>query len=822
MDGRTRASSAASKSLLSRQLASIADTLARASQRRDEEVKRSCRPSRTSTATANPTSPKKSKVPTPPAEPCYGQPIPAAVFLRGGGDDDENADPHHITRLEQREKAGAIRRERKEFEKLVAGSRPDDPEREVITFLAQTRDLRIDAVKDITRARLKEEEEKAPGDERLIKREEEVEEFEEQMLKKEDDMEDEDYKQRLRMWEEGRRLNLRMRAKGWARQTRTEFLIKTNHEAQFKDPEREQAELKRLEEEFYQRLVTHEEAQDAREVDVERERQRCEEVDEEDNQRFKLGESPEDFAMALSSDDEDDDEDDEQNKEQNDKHPTLVMPHLRGGAGIDRRAVSLERRGLENEALERMATRAETEGAQHEAAKTSEAEEERRRTATAERRRKIDEDFHEMMARQEEKDCERLEAEQRRRVEVQRTNVEEAMRDMSAQEELRRREPVVQPEAERCYTLPPESPPNHSPPSYAASEFEARGGDASYYDAILQAITRGDMLDDTRGGMRGGHATPLDDDSAALLAELSSLSEAIHLSEAEDSDAAHEGEDSRQMLAEFDRPALPTRAIATTYNDPREMLEELLTLSAPGPQELRSPTSEDFEDDEDDDVNALRARLERLRPSSDRSAPSAPVSVGLDEGKTETTISADLPPEAIPYIVALELERSGCEWEVVQRWTRCLFSSGLASYEVQRDKEIAVAHAEAALQKTIASVMEAEEENQRKEEETKLQRRLIVSNLAAGADTEEMECQFWQYRYDMQVPIAPLAATQSANRNSLAITLLPERDPLKRTQTAHVDFASRKTAVQASYMSGQVYGLIFDVKLAVPVTCISG
>ena len=47
--------------------------------------------------------------------------------------------------------------------------------------------------------------------------------------------------------------------------------------------------------------------------------------------------------------------------------------------------------------------------------------------------------------------------------------------------------------------------------------------------------------------------------------------------------------------------------------------------------------------------------------------------------------------------------------------------------------------------------------------------------------------------------------------------MLPDRDPLKRTQTAHVNFSSRKTAVQASFISGQVYGLIFDVKLAVPV-----
>lgn len=47
--------------------------------------------------------------------------------------------------------------------------------------------------------------------------------------------------------------------------------------------------------------------------------------------------------------------------------------------------------------------------------------------------------------------------------------------------------------------------------------------------------------------------------------------------------------------------------------------------------------------------------------------------------------------------------------------------------------------------------------------------------------------------------------------------MLPDRDALKRTQTAYVDFCSRKSAVQASFLSSQIYGLIFDVKLAVPV-----
>lgn len=50
---------------------------------------------------------------------------------------------------------------------------------------------------------------------------------------------------------------------------------------------------------------------------------------------------------------------------------------------------------------------------------------------------------------------------------------------------------------------------------------------------------------------------------------------------------------------------------------------------------------------------------------------------------------------------------------------------------------------------------------------------------------------------------------------SADITLLPDRDPLKRTQTAYIDMASRKAAIQAAYTTGEIYGLIFEVKLAV-------
>ncbi|KAF3038855.1 hypothetical protein E8E12_008335 [Didymella heteroderae] len=826
MDRRRRASSATSKSLLSRQLASITDTLAKASQRCDEEVKRAYRSSRASTATTNPASPKKPTAPEQREDSGHGQPTPLTVCLRGGGGDEENRDPYRTPCLEQREKAEVIRQERTEFDKLVQGKGPDDSERKkmIAYLLAQSNLAEIIADKEVLRARLEAEEEKVDEDQRIVIREKEIDEFEELRLKEKENMEQEDYEERLRQREEGRREGLRVRAKVLARSTRSDFLIKTNYAALFRDPEEEKAELARLEEELFQHLVTQIEAQDAREEEAEQKRHRSEKADQEGYKRFKTGESPGDSAMALSLD------------EQEDEHAIPVIPQLRGSEENDHDA---DHHWSENATHQRMATSRETEKSQREvdglaaagvAENLEDSDDEERRSADTQRRSKIDGDFQEMIsktqalglerrarlreaggrvvrqeaayssglsrddefdhmiAQMEAADYELVEALQRQGPSIQRTRAEKDATDISAAEEPSRRTADAHPEAECDYTPPPRNPPDHSPSSYAASEFEARGGNVSHFDALR------------RGGMRGGYATPLDDDPGALLAELSRLRESRHLREVEVNDAVHGGDESRQMLADFDGLSRPTRATATAYDDPRGMLEELLTLSAPGPRELRSPATDDFEDNDDDDINTLRARLERLRSSSDKSEPPILASTHSDEDRIETVDSADLSPEAIPYVIALVLEHSGCEWEVARGWTRCLFGSGLDSYEAQKEKEIAVARAEEALQKTIASVMEVKEENRRKDEETKLQRRLIVSNLAASADVEGIECQFSQYRYDI-----------------VEITMLPDRDPLKRTRTAHVDFASRKTAVQASYISGQVYGLIFDVKLAVPV-----
>lgn len=620
MQHTTRDSSAPSQTLLSRQLAGIADTLARASRRRDEEVRRARGTSGVSAAAVNHIPAEMSAAPAQQhAVRGRGMLTPAVVWLRGGdgsGDGDGDADTPQ---------------ERNEFER-VSG---DDPERDMMIrlLLARANGVELDVMKERMRRRSAAAEE-AVSDEDPGR---EIDEFEALMLngeeKDEEATEQADREQRLRRWEDGRRLALRVRARDWARRARTDFLLETHYAALFADPKDERAELARLEEQLFDYLVAQMRAQDARDVQAERARQRSAAARGDAGEKLETGAETGDAAVASFSG-------------EMDGGLEVHAAALRGGAagdgargldGVARRcgegdgflargcggdvgwAVEVERRGermgvakdggwvdgearvkaQKNEEHESMATEMETDNAQREA---SEAQREAHTTriqpsaihvrkddtspssteiagtpadSKTERRRKIDEDFEELMA---------------------------GMKGLCV------------------------------------------GGAAGV------------------GGARGGART-----------------------------SGYAGDEELLRSA---------HATAAADGDLRAMLEELRTLST---AELRSST-------------AAPGRLD---------------------------------PETIPYAIALQLEDSGCEWEVVRGWTKYLFSSGLDSYAAQKEKEIAVARAEEALQKTIASAMEAETEHRLKTEEAKLQRRLVVSNLAAGADKSDIERQFRKHRNDM-------------------------------------------------------------------------
>lgn len=250
----------------------------------------------------------------------------------------------------------------------------------------------------------------------------------------------------------------------------------------------------------------------------------------------------------------------------------------------------------------------------------------------------------------------------------------------------------------------------------------------------------------------------LTDDPRAKLAGLCGVAGASARSKAQNND--DNMDDVRTMLAELSRPISPPHTTTSVpgKDDAGQMQAELAALSAPGPQKAISRVSEgdeDEEEDDDDDINVLRLRLRNLKSNysvtSEESADAANSERSISHDTHDDVIksSSVLDRKVIPYVVALQLEHSDIQWDRAQGWTTYLYSSCLDGYEAQRKKGIAVAHAEHGLKKIIDSVLRVEDESRSKAEETKLQRRLIVSNLAAGADAEEVERQFWKHGYEM-------------------------------------------------------------------------
>jgi hypothetical protein len=236
--------------------------------------------------------------------------------------------------------------------------------------------------------------------------------------------------------------------------------------------------------------------------------------------------------------------------------------------------------------------------------------------------------------------------------------------------------------------------------------------------------------------MRGGEVTHVEEDPRTMFIELSNLRDAPHTPDAQSND--ENGIELRRMLGELQRSASPLRltTAADEDNDPRQMLADLATLSAPGPRDSIAHSSD--HNDEDDEIDILRIRIEHMRAllgeDTPQMTPDREPGLTMDQDTHDEIAegpTTDLDTEIIPYAVALQLECSKIQWEHAKGWTTYLYSPILDGHEAQQRKEAAVAHAEDALKRIIDSVLEVEED-------TKPQRRLIVSNLAADADEEAL------------------------------------------------------------------------------------
>jgi hypothetical protein len=177
-----------------------------------------------------------------------------------------------------------------------------------------------------------------------------------------------------------------------------------------------------------------------------------------------------------------------------------------------------------------------------------------------------------------------------------------------------------------------------------------------------------------------------------------------------------EDNDPRRMLADIEE---------LSNNDPKRMLAELERMSAPANVSLSG--------NDGDDLGALRANLSDWLSLSD--GQHLPETKHQQEqlSNIQNGTKPVCPKHLVPYVIALELELSGQEWEKGLFWTEYLFGSGLNSHKAEQEKAVVVAQADKDLTELIEYTLQEEEKYQRAEKERRLPRRVVVSNIATGA-----------------------------------------------------------------------------------------
>jgi len=221
--------------------------------------------------------------------------------------------------------------------------------------------------------------------------------------------------------------------------------------------------------------------------------------------------------------------------------------------------------------------------------------------------------------------------------------------------------------------------------------------------------------------------------------------------------------DPKQMLAEFERLTSDMDEASFSgdaHDDPRRMLAELEGQEA-------SAEDVDVPSGSDNDASAMLAELERRAaqfgggaqkddhedlemlhnrltgvPSPGTAAQSlAPGTKNVDRPE------AVFNPAIVPYVIAMQLEIAGCEWQEAQGWTTFLFSSGLGGYKARQEKDRIVEQATEELDRIIRYTLGEEEAYQGKVSVARLPRRLIVSNIAADAGEEDLKEFFYRHRF---------------------------------------------------------------------------
>jgi hypothetical protein len=171
-------------------------------------------------------------------------------------------------------------------------------------------------------------------------------------------------------------------------------------------------------------------------------------------------------------------------------------------------------------------------------------------------------------------------------------------------------------------------------------------------------------------------------------------------------------------------------------NDVRKLIAELESSAHPA-RSASVDVGEDYTD--------LRLKLSILSSSGRDASPSfisrrmeTPLRFEFEPRTEPRRSEASLPKECVPYAVALQLENAGCDWEVIAQYTAYLFSDGLDGYKAQQEKEYVIRQASEKHYEVVAQFIEEEKAARAAENTTSLHRRLIVTNIAADAQEDDV------------------------------------------------------------------------------------
>lgn len=163
--------------------------------------------------------------------------------------------------------------------------------------------------------------------------------------------------------------------------------------------------------------------------------------------------------------------------------------------------------------------------------------------------------------------------------------------------------------------------------------------------------------------------------------------------------------------------------------------------------EMSPAVEQSSADNREEGIEALYNRLMGLHLSLLEPTPSTFDSQSRGTSEISSVTKPDM--NIVPHIIALQLEMADTQWEVALGWTTYLFSNDLHGHQARRKKDEIVAQATKDMDEIIDQALYEEELYRGTEDKNRIPRRIIVSNLAAGAGEDDLQKFFYPLRYMM-------------------------------------------------------------------------